>query len=145
MKENTYRYTSFTIKGKPQGKQRPRFNRFTGSVYTPSKTKSYEKLVKESYLKQSSFKSTKAIKMTIVVNVKVPERYSKKKQEQIKNFEIHPTKKPDLDNIVKSILDGLNRVAYTDDRQVTSIIAVKRFGFEDNVEVSIEEVGENCE
>lgn len=34
------------------------------------------------------------------------------------------TLKSDLDNLIKSVLDGLNEVAYEDDHQVTSIVAV---------------------
>ena len=34
-------------------------------------------------------------------------------------------KKPDLDNAIKSILDGLNGVAYYDDKQVVQISATK--------------------
>lgn len=37
----------------------------------------------------------------------------------------HATTKPDIDNIIKAVLDGLNGVAFKDDKQVTSIKATK--------------------
>lgn len=44
---------------------------------------------------------------------------------------------PDVDNIEKVVLDALNRVAFTDDRQVSSIATVKIYGLEDSMTVKI--------
>ena len=33
-------------------------------------------------------------------------------------WEIRPTKRPDLDNIAKAVLDALNGLAYQDDSQI---------------------------
>ena len=41
---------------------------------------------------------------------------------------IRPTKKPDVDNITKSILDSLNGIAYKDDSQVTGLEVMKEYG-----------------
>lgn len=38
------------------------------------------------------------------------------------------TQRPDLDNITKSIADGLNGVAYADDGQIAETEAIKRWG-----------------
>ena len=38
-----------------------------------------------------------------------------------------PSVKPDLDNLVKSILDGLQGVAYVDDSRITRLAVVKRY------------------
>lgn len=38
-----------------------------------------------------------------------------------------PTTKPDLDNLLKTVLDALNNTAFDDDGQVLSISAVKRY------------------
>lgn len=51
--------------------------------------------------------------------------------------------KPDIDNIVKIILDGLNKFAYTDDKQVAVLMASKHYakdGDQPRVEISITEV-----
>lgn len=50
------------------------------------------------------------------------------------------TKKPDLDNCVKAILDGLNGVAYRDDSTIARMSAVKRWGSTDSIEVVIREI-----
>lgn len=40
----------------------------------------------------------------------------------------HPTVAPDLDKLVRAVLDGLTAIAYRDDAQVTSIVARKSYG-----------------
>lgn len=39
----------FFVPGKVQGKARPRFSSKSGTVYTPGKTKSYERQIAEAY------------------------------------------------------------------------------------------------
>ena len=51
-----------------------------------------------------------------------------------------PESKPDLDNIIKAVLDGCNGVVFRDDKQVVSIHAAKEYGEAPGVEVIIEEV-----
>jgi Holliday junction resolvase RusA-like endonuclease len=47
--------------------------------------------------------------------------------------------RPDIDNIVKAILDGLNGVVFADDASVAQLVASKEYG-EERVEVQIENV-----
>ena len=47
------------------------------------------------------------------------------------------TKKPDCDNLIKSILDSLNGVAYKDDSQVTDVHIKKRYNRDEGIEVEI--------
>ena len=44
------------------------------------------------------------------------------------NGDIRNTKKPDLDNVIKSALDALNDVAYDDDSSINEIYANKQYG-----------------
>ena len=48
---------------------------------------------------------------------------------------------PDLDNCVKSIVDGLNKVAYEDDRQVVRILAERKCDQVERAEVIVKKVG----
>ena len=50
-----------------------------------------------------------------------------------------PTVPPDLDKLVRAILDALTGIAYTDDSQVVSISAHKIYGEHTGVEVRLEE------
>ena len=52
-----------------------------------------------------------------------------------------PAKTPDMDNQIKAISDGLNKVAIADDRQFVRINADKVYGKDDYVIVVIREIG----
>ena len=59
--------------------------------------------------------------------------------------EMLPTKKPDVDNIIKIILDSLNGLAYKDDVQIVACTCQKLYVNDDNeprVEVKIEKIVE---
>lgn len=119
----------FLVNGKPQGKQRPRFSRISKTVYTPTKTAKYEKQIAKAYTDAGG----KCIPADCYVSVSVsaffpvPKSYSKKKREDCLERILRPDKKPDMDNILKVVLDGLNRVAYEDDKQVVELIGRKYY------------------
>lgn len=134
----------FVVEGQPQGKQRPKFKRMRSYVttYTPQKTKSYEEKVKKSYMEQvGDYKfSDVPIEVHITAYFEITKSFSKiKKEYAIQNI-IKPIKKPDIDNICKVLLDGLNGVAYDDDKVVTDLIIRKRYSYEPRVEIRIKEV-----
>lgn len=131
----------FTIYGKVHGKGRPRFarrgNYFT--TYTDDDTINYEQLVKFSYLEKNTEKylAREPLEMEITIFQEIPKSFSKKKQIRALNKELRPVKKPDIDNVVKSIMDGLNKVAYADDTQIISLKCAKFYDIEPKVEVKI--------
>ena len=55
------------------------------------------------------------------------------------NNTISPTKKPDIDNIAKIILDALNKLAFKDDNQITKLEIEKKYGTEEKIFVKVEE------
>ena len=126
------------IKEKAIGKQRPRFTKW-GGTYTPDKTRNYETMIwlkfKEKYKNEPSDKPMKAI---IVFMFEPPKSLSAKKREKLL-LEAY-TKRPDLDNLVKSVLDGLNGIAYVDDNQITDIDARKAYGLFDSIYIELEEI-----
>lgn len=115
------------IEGKIKGKARPRFSTKTGRAYTPNDTVSYENWVKLCYKEQSNKYFEGALKVDIEVFYPIPKSYSKKKVKAISEGLEYPTKKPDIDNIVKIILDSLNGIAFKDDSQVTDLVVSKRY------------------
>ena len=125
----------FTIPGPAQAKQRPRMNIKTGRIYTPGNTHKYEKLVGESYGDNPCFKD-QFISIKILFKFEVPKSYSKKKRAEALAGNLRPTK-ADIDNYIKSVLDGLNKVAFLDDRYICSITAEKIFAEESETIVEI--------
>lgn len=122
--KNVYALTKGPIKivipGRPVPKARPRLGK-GGHVYTPARTKQYEELV--------AWKTKEVIKEPFTGNIAI---YIKV---YVKNNVF-----PDLDNIAKSILDGMNKVAYHDDKQVSCLVIQRIKGQEEKVEVELEEV-----
>lgn len=56
------------------------------------------------------------------------------------NGELLPAKKPDIDNVVKAVLDALNKVAYRDDNQVVELQIRKQYSERPRLEICIEEL-----
>ena len=54
--------------------------------------------------------------------------------------DIRPTKKPDTDNVAKSILDACNKIAYDDDSHVVELFVEKWYS--DEPRVVVELIGE---
>lgn len=134
----------FTVYGEPVAKGRPRFStrgKFP-VAYTPEKTKTYESEV--GMMAKVAMGASKALEgpleAFIYVTFPVPASYTKKRIEAcLKGFEQH-TKKPDLDNVVKSVIDGMDKVVFDNDSQITSIHATKVYGEIAKVEVLVRQV-----
>lgn len=123
------------------GKARPRMNTTTGKAYTPTKTKNYEYLVRQLFIyNYPHFELYKGrVKAKIIVHKEIPASKSKKIQQQMITNEISPTVKPDVDNIIKIILDSLNKFAYVDDCQVTKLEIEKFYAEKPKVIVELSE------
>ena len=133
----------FTILGEPQGKGRPRFCRNTGHAITPKDTVNYETLVHMEYVAQCEefrFPDDAMLDMRIRAYYSIPKSASKKKRAAMIIGEIRPTKKPDMDNVVKIIADSLNQVAYRDDTQIVDCQCRKFYSDNPRVEVMIKTV-----
>lgn len=130
------------ILGKPTGKARPRVTRW--GTHTPEKTVLYENLIKISFQQQNPNKKPLEgyIRAEITAHFKPTKTdyKSKKKISQMLSGEIKPSKKPDIDNIAKIILDALNKIAYKDDTQVVELTVKKVYSEIDKVEVKIIEI-----
>lgn len=135
--KNTIR---FEIPGEPIAKARPRVTKW--GVHTPEKTKNYEVLVKELYAinhGQTMLEGELGIRLKLYFQI--PKSASKKKKQLMMDQELRPTKKPDLDNCMKSITDALNGLAYKDDSQIVSATIEKYYSDIPRAEVEIKSVG----
>ena len=127
----------FHINTRPTPKQRPRLGK-SGKVYTPNSTKVFEEICRLSYGNRYYF-DKEYISIKIVFKFKVPKSYSKKKYSEAIEGKIRPSTN-DIDNLLKSVLDGLNGKAWKDDRYIYSIEAEKIFADKDCIEVVIESI-----
>lgn len=130
----------FEVPGEIIGKERPRVNMYTGRVYTPNKTKDYEFLVQQYFkIKYPSYKELEGrLSISIIAYLKIPKSTSKVKTQEMLENKISPTKKPDVDNIAKSILDAMNGFVFKDDNQVSKISIEKRYALEEKAVIIVE-------
>lgn len=131
---------TFRVYGEPVAKGRPRFTR-QGRAYTPKKTHDYESEVAQ--MAKAAMGSSEPLETPVAVFIyvtfAVPPSYSKKRREACLNGSERHVKRPDLDNVVKGVTDGMNGVIYKDDSQITSIHATKVWGDAGMVEVLVKE------
>lgn len=132
-------YIRFVIDGEPRGKGRPRFTK-SGHAFTDQKTRDYEKLIGYCYKAQGGRMLEGDIDISIKAFYKIAKNDNKNIKAAKRAGEIKPTKKPDIDNIIKAILDGLNEVAYKDDAQVVNVSASKYYSDEPRVEVIVSRI-----
>ena len=109
----------YIIPGECTPKGRPRFRR-RGHAYTPKKTKLYEKQVKEYLIAQGAKPSDKPLEVWIYVYKQPLKSWSKKLIAKATRGLVLASKKPDVDNYTKSVLDASNGILFSDDKQVVS-------------------------
>lgn len=85
-------------------------------TYTPTATFEEETLVSDAYKGE---KYQGAVKVTVHIYKALPTS-KPKRVERERNLT-----KPDIDNVLKAVLDGLNGVAYEDDAQVVEVSVTK--------------------
>ena len=137
------------IDGNPFGKQRPRVVR-TGKgasrAFTPEKTMQYESYVKvlyrQKYGRYTIFKEDDELHLDIKAYYKIAKSTPKYLKEMMIIGMFKPTKKPDVDNIIKIIADSLNEVAYKDDKQIVACSCQKFYASEPRVEIVISKLNE---
>lgn len=119
------------IKGNPQSKQRYEFTTKGGKfrTYTPEKTILFENLVKIKAEEQFSQALTGAIKVSIEFYLPRP----KYLEWQTKPMPVvFCSKRPDIDNLAKSVIDGLTKIAFKDDGQIADLCLKKFYHASEN-------------
>lgn len=134
----------FTVYGEPVAQGRPRASTINGHVkmYDPKKSrefKQYVRLVASQHRPQELL--TGPLKMKVKVFKPTLKSFSQKKKAAAEKGEIRPTTKPDVDNYIKSVFDGLNQVIWKDDSQVVDLQVSKFYSENPRIEVEIEEIG----
>ena len=128
------------IPGQPQGKQRPRYAKRTGVVYTPTETKAYEKKVHALWWQSGGETLHGAVRLDVVAYYEVPKSATKAAQMAMLDGTRVPAKKPDIDNVIKIVMDGLSGAAYDDDTQVVWPTGRKVYAAEPCVKIKITEL-----
>jgi len=128
METNERTAVTITIDGVPIPKGRPVFGQ--GRVFTPAKTRAFERTI--GWLAKIEMRARPPLQGPLIMNVQfdlpIPVSWSAKQKNDARLGLILPDVPPDLDNLIKSLLDGCRRIAFRDDAQIVAIMARKRFG-----------------
>jgi Holliday junction resolvase RusA-like endonuclease len=133
----------FHIDAEPVAKGRPKFSKVGGFMraYTPKKTSDYENTVRQ--VAEAAMGSTDpletALGVYLYIRLPIPQSHSKKRKEACLSGQEKPIKKPDIDNLAKSILDGMNGVIWKDDSQIVSLHVTKVYSSGSGVDVLVKE------
>jgi Holliday junction resolvase RusA-like endonuclease len=118
------------IPGKPVGKARARFGA-GGRTFTPETTRNAEAWARGCILEQVGRPMLDGpLALEIDVVQPVPASWSKRKQAAALAGTIHPTGRPDFDNLAKLACDAANTLLWKDDAQVVRALIRKRYGAE---------------
>lgn len=133
---------TFHVDLDPVPKGRPKFSKIGGFVrtYTPKKTSDYEAQVKaiaQSAMTREPLETPLAA--FLYFRLPIPKSYPKKRIAACLAGSEKPTKKPDLDNLAKSVLDALNGVIYLDDSQIVSLHMTKVYSQYPGIDLLIRE------
>lgn len=123
----------------PIPKGRPRFTR-TGHAYTPKRTSEYETNIADYYKMNNGRFFDGPIAVRLVFYMPIPKGTSKRLFNIMKEGDFPHIKKPDLDNLVKAILDALNGVAFSDDSKITILRSSKMYSDSPGIWLEIKEV-----
>jgi len=156
---------TFSIPGKPRGQGRPRAASIAGQtrVYKSRNDRLYESRVQEAFyaaVRDMAFEPFRGpLILTVMAFTEPPtssmrkssrEYFARRKLPSLGAIDTrlmvlagdpaHRTQRPDLSNVVKAVEDGLNGLAFVDDKQIVATIAMKMYGPESCVRVSIREL-----
>lgn len=100
---------------KPKG--RPRFSRW-GGAYTPKTTRDFEKQVSDWATQIMSVrKDSKPLQPEFPIRVVLSFYIARPKSNKSK----HHIQTPDVDNLAKGVLDAINGIVFTDDKQIITL------------------------
>jgi Holliday junction resolvase RusA-like endonuclease len=135
---------TFSVDGIPHGKGRPRFARRGSfvSTYTDEKTKSYETLIQDAA--KQAMGSTDPLETPVAlylyIRLPIPKAYSKKRTLACLDGLERPCKKPDFDNVAKSVGDACNGIVYHDDSQIVDAHIRKAYSETPGIDLMIKEI-----
>lgn len=119
----------------PVAKERPRFTK-TGHTYTPKKTVQFERQIRT--LAQHQMWQYKRQPFSDAVTVSL--HFFIKPPKNKKSNREYPTTRPDIDNLIKSILDALNGILWDDDSRICKITAEKKYSLSPVIHVTAQQL-----
>ncbi|MFX3617961.1 MAG: RusA family crossover junction endodeoxyribonuclease [Sporolactobacillus sp.] len=138
----------FTIYGEPIGQGRPRFTTIAGHAraYDPPDSREYKKYVKMMAVQNRPHMPIEGpVSLKLLIYRPLLKSMSKKKKAAAVAGTLRPTKKPDVDNVAKGVMDAMTGIIWQDDKQVVKLDVEKFYSQQPRVEVRVVPLDEQVE
>lgn len=116
-------------------KERARRRGDGGGMFTPDETREAHRFLAN--LGRLAMRGASPIEGPVMAEVFIrvapPTSWSKRRKDAALAGDILPDVKPDSDNFIKTLYDGLNKCVYKDDAQICLKIVLKMYGVRDGV------------
>jgi len=122
---------AFFVPGEPIAKARPRAAviKRRAHIYTPAKSAAYEKAV--GLIAKRAMRGKKKLPGALGVEIEflmpIPKSWPKARRLAALHGGVSHEGKPDIDNLVKSVVDGMNGIVFKDDASITRLVASKTY------------------
>jgi Holliday junction resolvase RusA-like endonuclease len=137
-------FLTFTVPGLPQGKGRARFG--NGRTYTPAKTVAYEGLI--ALAGQQAMDGRLLVEKPIYLMVDaffpIPKSWPAARKQKAATSLVWHVAKPDGDNIMKAVGDGLNGIVWKDDSQIAFAKITKQYAEVPRLNIIVEVLNHEC-
>lgn len=130
---------NIVVPGRPVPKQRPRVTRY--GTYTPKATLNYEAKIRELCPNQH-FEKGIPLQMIVTAYMPIPKSWTEGKKDLARQGVIYPTCRPDIDNLSKTAMDALNKIAFYDDSQIVQLITTQYYSDEPRLAITIQSMSE---
>ncbi len=128
---------NLTIYGVPLAKQSCKFTK-SGHRYTPADVVIASQNMRAQVIGQWSGALPFSAGVSMTVKFVFP--YPKSTPKRDLGTEFAKITKPDIDNLLKNLLDSMQGVCFLNDGQVCEILASKKYGEQPRIEINIMEV-----
>lgn len=130
-----------TVYGDPVPQGRPRLcgrGRFA-RAYDPPKSKAYKQLIKDC-IKHPKDVTDVPLMFELMIYRRIPSSTRKKDKQDMLDGVLLPIKKPDVDNVLKGVMDALTGIVWFDDNQVCDVICRKRYSNNPRIEFKVYDI-----
>lgn len=142
-------YQKIALDLEPMAQSRPRFARHGRGVvaYEKKEMKVWRsecsKLIEEAFGVEKLAEGS--LKIDAIFYIRSPKYISSKKKlrKKLEAEKIFCSKKPDIDNYLKSLLDSMTGIVFKDDGQIVECRARKLYSLSPRIEFTIKEILEN--
>ena len=132
---------SIPLEPVPKGRPRVAFTNGKVRTYTPEHTLQAEYDLRLFLMKHQDkmFEAHIPVKMSVTFYRTKPKWCPKGMKKSEWKVSTLPSRKSDLDNFLKLLLDGMNGILVADDAQITTLTARKRWSDSGRIEIDLQE------